>query len=114
MKYTNLREAPHKIAALEEFKSNTLRGYWTTLVGHKVYVVKSFQTIIAVYAPEDGTLYLNDWHYSIATVRHKGTLWLLTQEANYVIHVTPTNYTADSAEAAMCDALEDNQPVTQR
>jgi hypothetical protein len=113
---------------LEPFEGSNVHGYWAYEVhypnppthhtapnghtytlpgkpertGRKLYHYYSYATLMAIYDPEDRTLYRNVYRYSVTTSKHQHYLWELeTYVADYVVEVDPENGTPGAARKAI-------------
>ena len=104
----SLRTIPDKLANLEPVRGNSMSAGFEP---DGLYWVVSYSTPIAVYDPTDGTLYVNDYSYSVTTSRHSGTLYRLARWSRYEVDVTPSDYSSSAARRALRDAVEANRPA---
>lgn len=63
--YNSYEEIPAKIANLETFTGNSMRGFWV----QGAYWIWSYETVIAKHY-RDGKRWLDDTKYSTTTSRH--------------------------------------------
>lgn len=86
---TTRREMPDLLSDCQSFEGHSMWATWEhhcyhtngdcnlhrndkPIIDHGVYVVYSYDQPIAMYDPVDGTLHLNEHHYSSKTSEHQG------------------------------------------
>lgn len=81
---TPYHQMPHLLSTQQTFSGNSMSAFTDPYDG--LYHVYSYGTCIALYDPQDTTLYYNERYYSHTTARHQSVV--RTMFASY--HPNPT------------------------